>query len=160
MSEESTTDATELSKALLAAAKRGELDHIQRLSSHANPSAFVDIATIEGMTALHYAACGKPALIPVLLSMGARLEVRDNDGFTPLLHAASQDGSPECLRLLLDAGADVSVMCAMNKPALFYAQGNQEKSDMLTEGGKKLELLQAKTAASSGDNTSLSCVVC
>lgn len=124
------TSVEENAKRLVDAAKRGELPIIKELSELANCIEFIDLP-VNGMTALHYASCGKPLLVSALLKMGASLEMRDNDGFTALLHASSMDGSVECLNLLLEAGANPNVECNMNKTGLFYCQGSQAKVWML-----------------------------
>jgi hypothetical protein len=123
------TQTQSLAENLCEAAQRGNKEKVEELSLHSDKAKFVNVSSpkFSNMTALHFASCGKPFRIPVLLNMGANIEQRDDDNFTPLLHASSQDGSVECVLLLLDAGADVSVMCGMNKSALFYAQGNEEK---------------------------------
>lgn len=123
------TETQKLAEDLCRAAQRGNIQLIEELSHRPDTTSFVNTSSskFSNMTALHFASCGKPLLIPLLLKMGANLEQRDDDNFTPILHASSQDGSIECVRLLLDAGADVSVLCSMKKNALFYAQGNEEK---------------------------------
>lgn len=55
----------------------------------------------------------------------------DPDGMTPLLIASSQDGSLECMKLLLNAGANIEAKCNMDKDCLFYAQGQKDKLDLL-----------------------------
>ena len=70
------------------------------------------------MTALHVAAAsGKTDCVQTLTAAGARLESRDNQGWTPLMFAA-QEGCPEVVDVLISAGADVSAKDSMNRPAL------------------------------------------
>lgn len=59
-----------------------------------------------GWTALHYAASGPDAkTVALLLSRGARVDVRSPNGSTPLMMAA-QYGPEESVRQLLEKGAD------------------------------------------------------
>jgi cytohesin len=59
-----------------------------------------------GESPLH-AAAEYPQVARVLLEHGANVHARDNDGRTPLHHAANRAGaSAEAIRLLLRAGAD------------------------------------------------------
>lgn len=67
----------------------------------------------QGRTALHYAShtCCEhtAAVVSLLLQNGAKVDIKDKHGFSPL-HFASQAGSVEAIQLLLDAGADPSAM--------------------------------------------------
>ncbi|MBM3459574.1 MAG: hypothetical protein FJX77_13720, partial [Armatimonadetes bacterium] len=75
------------------------LDHGASVNAASEPS---------GSRALAWAA-GDPAKLRLLLSRGAQVNARSAQGRTPLLIAASQPGSAEAVRLLLDQGADPAI---------------------------------------------------
>ena len=59
-----------------------------------------------GWTPLHYAASGaKPQIIRILLEHSAYIDAESPNGSTPLMMAAMY-GNAECVKILLDAGAD------------------------------------------------------
>jgi ankyrin repeat protein len=64
-----------------------------------------------GQTALHYAvmADSAPAVEELLSWRGCDVNVRTNDGTTPL-HVATANGFVKVARLLIDAGADVNAV--------------------------------------------------
>lgn len=59
----------------------------------------------EAGRALLQAAEGWPDVVEALLAAGVEVDVQDEDGRTPLFRAAAW-GDPECVRLLVQAGAD------------------------------------------------------
>lgn len=63
---------------------------------------------------------GEPKLVEMLLRAGAKVNTSDDQGFTPLHHAA-QRHSLEIVRLLLDAGASVNQCDVYGNTALFRA---------------------------------------
>lgn len=73
------------------------------------------------MTALNIAAaCGKADCVQVLIGAGAKIESRDNQGWTPLMFAA-QEGFPEVVDILLAAGARVDATDDMDRSVLMQA---------------------------------------
>jgi len=73
------------------------------------------------MTALHIAAaCGKTDCVKTLIDAGAKLEFRDNQGWTPLMFAV-QEGFPEVVDVLMRAGADVNATDDMDRTVLMQA---------------------------------------
>lgn len=66
------------------------------------PISFLDT---QGRCLLH-AAVRSPFLLKKLIEEKSHLEIRDNQGYTPLMWAAMQ-GNPESVSLLLDAGARI-----------------------------------------------------
>lgn len=66
----------------------------------------------------HVARCAKTARL--LIGAGAPVDVRDEDGQTPLHHAAL-NGYAECAKVLLKAGADPDAMNAAGQTALDLA---------------------------------------
>ncbi|WP_432976275.1 ankyrin repeat domain-containing protein [Dactylosporangium sp. CA-233914] len=93
---------------LLLRMMHGDLDGVvERLDAGMDPRA----RDVHGRTLLHLIAgvdwCeGWPDLLARLLAAGLDLEARDHAGRTPLHLAVHQDGSPQVVGALLDAGAD------------------------------------------------------
>lgn len=69
-----------------------------------------------GMTPLHITACrGCPDLVKLLIERGADLDITNRDGRTPLFSACTwslhgDSDFAECAILLLDAGADPTII--------------------------------------------------
>ncbi|XP_058986072.1 myotrophin isoform X2 [Musca domestica] len=83
--------------------KNGELDQVQ--SVFAEKSSAVN-SEYNGRYPIHYAAdYGQHEVLEYLISMGAKLDVKDKHGITPLL-AAIWEGHTQCVKLLLERGAD------------------------------------------------------
>lgn len=86
---------------LVRVAALGDADAVDRLLATTEP----DEADERGWSALHAAAVFNHAtVVERLLSAGATVDTRTDDGFTPLLNAAN--AGPRVLGLLLAAGAD------------------------------------------------------
>jgi len=64
-----------------------------------------------GINLLHWAAItDRPQVIPLLVEAGVPLDATDENGFTPLMYAATIDfGDSRVLRALLRAGADRTI---------------------------------------------------
>lgn len=94
----------------------------------------------QGRGCLHYAShtrCEHTApVIALLLHHAARVDMKDKHGFCPL-HFASQAGSVEALRLLLDAGADSSApgLGGITPLHLAASAGNTDAVILLLERG-------------------------
>ncbi|CAL4190548.1 unnamed protein product, partial [Meganyctiphanes norvegica] len=72
-------------------------------------------------TALHMAALNNfPSIVRTLLSKGANLEARNDQGWTPL-YSASRDGCNEALAVLISCGADVNAQTNNGNTALMGA---------------------------------------
>ena len=110
-------------------------------------------------------ACGEGELlrVRVLLRHGARLEVRDSDGDTPLLCAA-RSNYPEVIEELLKAGADIEApnTATGDTPATTASvSGSDESLRTLIEHGCELGATNGRDAVlygSSGYVHSLSCI--
>ena len=101
-----------------------------------------------GWTPLHYAATGgHVAVIEHLLEHSAYIDAESPNASTPLMMAAMY-GSPESVKHLIQAGADLTVKNHLGMTALDFAiKGNRLNSQELIQTG--LERLAAHKARSS-----------
>ena len=75
-----------------------------------------------GWTPLHYAASGaKPLIMRILLEHSAYIDAESPNGSTPLMMAAMY-GNAECVKILLDAGADPSLKNQLGLTASDFAR--------------------------------------
>ncbi len=75
-----------------------------------------------GWTPLHYAASGaKPQIMRILLEHSAYIDAESPNGSTPLMMAAMY-GNAECVKILLDAGADPSLKNQLGLTASDFAR--------------------------------------
>jgi ankyrin repeat protein len=99
-----------------------------------------DIALTK-MTALIFtAAHGTPDMVRALIDAGAKVNVQDGRGVTPLIAAVSSDThDPNVVKLLLAAGAAVNASDANGETALDWARkaGNPAIQKMLVAAGGK-----------------------
>ncbi len=98
-----------LDKALLAASMQGNVNEIRNcIGKGANVNAQ---DAITGTTPLHHIAhnCRLKDTAKLLLDNGAKVNIKDNAGMTPL-HCASFEGCEATIRLLLEQGADVKIL--------------------------------------------------
>ena len=77
-----------------------------------------------GINLLHWAAItNRPAIIPILVEERVPINAMDDQGFTPLMYAATIDfGDAEVLKALLKAGADKSIPNLEGRTALAQAR--------------------------------------
>lgn len=113
---------------------------------------------VHGVTALHAATRdslhGRPDAVMTLLANGARPELTDHDGNTPLHHAALSE-DPTISAMLIDAGAPLDTVNREGLTALALAAraGNEPVLRLLLERGARPEVargLPALIAAASG----------
>ena len=88
----------------------------------------------EAGLALLEAAEGWPAVVEALLAAGVEVDVQDEDGRTPLFRAAAW-GDPECVRRLVQAGADPRRASRWGRTAKHAVSGRHRQTiDELLDG--------------------------
>lgn len=124
---------------LMLAALRGQLELVQMLVKH---DADINKA---GWTALHYAATGGHVpVIEFLLENSAYIDAESPNGSTPLMMAAMY-GSPEAVKHLIQAGADLHVKNELGLTALDFAQraNRANNIELIQEGLRRAAARQA-----------------
>lgn len=131
---------------LMLAALKGYLPLVKKLVEHD-----ADVNKT-GWTPLHYAASsGQVAVIEFLLDNSAYIDAESPNGSTPLMMAAMY-GSPEAVKVLIQAGADLNIKNQLGLSALDFAvRGNRQNAKELIETGLQR---QAARAARSETRTS------
>lgn len=88
---------------------------------------------------------GHSGLVKLLLSRGARLDVRDIYG-SPPLHVAAHAGHRDMVKTLLDSGADVNEKGAYGELALHWAaaKGHLEIAEVLADAGSQVNTKTTK----------------
>lgn len=101
-----------------------------------------------GWTPLHYAAStGQVAVIEFLLDHSAYIDAESPNGTTPLMMAAMY-GSPEAVKVLIQAGADLGIKNQVGMTALDFAvRGNRQNAKELIETGLQRQAARAARAA-------------
>lgn len=90
----------------------------------------VNLRDSEGVTPLHQAAdFGLHSIAKLLIQYGADVNAQDEMGWTPLINTALKesiywvkDGMLETAKVLVEAGADISIKCHEGKTAIDYAK--------------------------------------
>jgi len=114
-----------------------------------------------GWTPLHYAAStGQVAVIEFLLDNSAYIDAESPNGTTPLMMAAMY-GSPEAVKVLIQAGADLGIKNQVGMTALDFAvRGNRQNAKELIETGLQRQAARAaRTAPPSAASTDAITVV-
>ncbi len=118
---------------LMGAAMTGNVDLAQVLldagadvnavSNESNGEVTHGPIAIGYMTPLHFAAQKNLEIVKLLLESGAKVNVRDVRGMTPLMIAVSLDSAdPEIIRVLLNAGSDPSIASKDGETTLDWAR--------------------------------------
>jgi ankyrin repeat protein len=96
-------------KALSQAVTFGYPDVVQSLIG--SGADVVGLKDSSGVNLLHWAAItDRPAMVPILAAAHVPVNDMDDNGFTPLMYAATIDfGDEDVLRALLKAGADKTI---------------------------------------------------
>ena len=138
-----------LTGALHFAATRGDKDILQTLI---NAGAAIDVKSDSGTTLLHEAARGGSLeVVQQILEYSVDIEARDSLNMTPLFAACRDpNGSDEIVRVLLAAGANVSVVDKWGYSPLheLAKKGRTKAALVLLETGKA-NLTQRTQAGSS-----------
>jgi hypothetical protein len=97
-----------------------------------------------GWTPLHYAASsGHVPVIEFLLDNSAYIDAESPNGSTPLMMAAMY-GSPEAVKVLIQAGADLGIKNQLGLTALDFAiRGNRQNAKDLIETGLQRQAARA-----------------
>lgn len=100
-----------------------------------------------GWTPLHYAAStGQVAVIEFLLENSAYIDAESPNGSTPLMMAAMY-GSPEAVKVLIQAGADLGIKNQLGLTALDFAvRGNRQNAKELIATGLQRQAARAAKA--------------
>lgn len=78
-----------------------------------------------------------PETIESLIKAGANVNVKANDGWTPLMSAAKNYFNPEVVKFLIKAGADIFATDNNGKTVLDYAKTDEIKRILLNATKKK-----------------------
>jgi ankyrin repeat protein len=115
---------------LMLAALKGHFSLVQKLVEHD-----ADVNK-PGWTPLHYAAsAGHVQIVEYLLEHSAYIDAESPNGTTPLMMAAMY-GSPEAVKVLIQAGADLSPKNQLGLSAWDFAvRGQRQNSKELIETG-------------------------
>jgi len=107
-----------------------------------------------GWTPLHYAAsAGQVPVIEYLLDNSAYIDAESPNGTTPLMMAAMY-GSPQAVKVLIQAGADLNIKNQLGLSALDFAvRGNRQNAKELIETGLQREAARAAKLPSPADPT-------
>jgi uncharacterized protein len=133
---------------LMLAALRGQLDLVKKLVERD-----ADVNKT-GWTPLHYAATGGHVpVIEYLLDNSAYIDAESPNGTTPLMMAAMY-GSPEAVKHLIQAGADLQVKNGANMTALDFAlKGNRPNNiELMQEGLRREAAREARKQATAASN--------
>mgnify|MGYP000535365496 CR=1 FL=1 len=98
----------------------------------------------KGWTPLHYAATrGHIAMMRLLLENSAYIDAESPNGTTPLMMAAMY-GSPEAVKVLIQAGADLNIKNQLGLSALDFAvRGSRQNAKELIETGLQRQAARA-----------------
>lgn len=109
------------------------------LKAGGNPNAARDFK----ITVLHDAAGGDIKSVRLLLSSGAQVNARTDDGETPLFYAATFSKNPEIIALLLEKGAEVNEKNNDGETALCIAveDNNFVTAQILIQKGADITLV-------------------
>ena len=133
---------------LMLAALRGQLELVKKLVERD-----ADINKT-GWTPLHYAATGGHVpVIEYLLDNSAYIDAESPNGTTPLMMAAMY-GSPEAVKHLIQAGADLQVKNGAHMTALDFAlKGNRPNNiELMQEGLRREAAREARKQAAAASN--------
>ncbi|EDL28895.1 mCG68187, partial [Mus musculus] len=114
----------------------GDLDILIHSSQH-----HVDESDRKNRTSLHYAfAHNHPDVVTLLLENNSSINIRDDEGCTPLIKATQRD-NVDCVSVLLTHNADPNLIDSSGNTALHHAisRGNIRIVKMLLEHNVDIE---------------------
>jgi len=98
--------------------KESDGDAIMNMLRRASVEIDLDRINMSGMTALHQAVLDDNlACVRILIQHGAKINKKDEDGWTPL-HAAAANGLPHIARYLISQGADKDALTDESEKAV------------------------------------------
>ena len=101
-------------------------ENLAKIEVELDCGADVNAKSKNDWTVLHLAAfIGYKEVIQTLLDAGAKAEVKDIFGRTPLHMTAARNEDPAVVQVLLDAGADIEARDDQDWTPLRYAAGNE-----------------------------------
>ena len=134
---------------LMLAALKGHFSLVQKLVEHD-----ADVNK-PGWAPLHYAAsAGHVKIVEYLLEQSAYIDAESPNGTTPLMMAAMY-GSPEAVKVLIQAGADLTLKNQLGLSAWDFAvRGQRQNSKELIETGlARLAARQNQATPNAGQQT-------
>ncbi|MBI1313087.1 hypothetical protein GC176_17495 [bacterium] len=117
-----------LSPELVAASHRGDLDRVKRLVEAGADVNGVDEHGMGPLLTFH------PEVIAYLLEHGADPNLQKNENNTPVLTGLAFMNQVECVRLLLDAGADPNAGCLRTGETPLHAaltKAHEDRSELV-----------------------------
>jgi ankyrin repeat protein len=126
---------------LIFAAEKGHLTTVQALLSA--PDIDIDAQISNGVTALYLAALnGKDEFVKALINKGANVNVRTNDGWTPLVSAAEKGHLTTVQALLGAPDIDIDAQNVSGATALIFAamHGHLTTLQRLIEKGANVNI--------------------
>ena len=75
-------------------------------------------------------------MVPVLTSLGADINARDNAGRTPLMYAVQGYMADAAWKCLLEAQPDINARDNSGKSALQYASNKQNRDMLMKQGAE------------------------
>ncbi|TGO08593.1 hypothetical protein BTUL_0201g00070 [Botrytis tulipae] len=120
--------SSETNERLLEAAQDGDGDGARKALDE---GAEIETTNWIGETALHLACrFDHKNIVALLLAVGANIEARDNDRWTPLISAMSREASTDILELLFNQGKqpDIDARSGTGWTTLMYACGSKDSA--------------------------------
>ncbi len=110
----------EREKELLKAVRQNDAGAVKRLLDAGCPANVYDMDDNSAVTPLHYAVGKNPLIATLLLGAGAKADVADDGGFTPLMQAVAEKDYV-LARMLVAGGADINWQEAAGKITALHA---------------------------------------
>lgn len=119
---EASSDAPKKAPSSSEKQKSGTIANIEDIPFYLLPRDVNDAATVDGLTALHYAAQnGSLDIIKYLVEHGADISAQDYEQSRSVIHFAAENGDIECIKYLTEHGANLQDKDANGATAFHYA---------------------------------------